>query len=139
LTIQFYIQAQKKRGHRGKIGEMTAVELTIAELLEASEIALAPSNENPENPSRTRKMIEEAFKLLHKHKVVGSYGKAPTIAPEREAAEQRRLRLQQERDTQKRIDECAQGWWKLYMQQRWRFEPPSLQPNALLPETTQNS
>ena len=109
---------------------MAPVELSIGELLELSEIML--SSDTPENPARTRKMIDEAFQLLQKDKVIGFYDKVASTAPSGETTEQRELRLKQEQDTQKRIDQCAQGWWKLYVRQYWRFEPPSVPRTNLL-------
>ena len=131
LTIQFYIQAQKKRSQREKIGDMASLELTIEELLTLSEITLTPDNQNPDNPSRIKKMIEEAFKLLQKDKVIGSYDKIAVMRPGKEKTEQQRL---QELDIQKRINECAQGWWPLYTRQLWRFDPPAVAHRLLLAE-----
>src|SRR5438067_12169926 len=90
LTIQFYVQAQKKRNRREKAGEMAPVELSIGELLELSEIML--SSDTPENPARTRKMIDEAFQLLQKDKVIGFYDKVASTAPSGETTEQEELR-----------------------------------------------
>ncbi len=121
LTIQFFLQAQSE-------GKALGLEMSMQELLEQSGV-----KPDVENPSRTRKMIEEAFKLLQKDKVIGSYARV-IVAPEAsETADQRASRMKQEQDIQRRIDECAQGWWPLYTAQRWRFEAPSSEVYPLLP------
>jgi hypothetical protein len=112
LTIQFFIQSQKACRNE--------LEMPIQELLEQSGI-----KPDMNNPSRMRKMIEEALKVLQKDGVVGSYARVIPVPPEGETSEEQAQRLQQEQDVEKRINECAQGWWSLYAAQRWRFEAPS--------------
>ena len=112
LTIQFFIQSQK--------ASKNELEMSIQELLEQSGI-----KPDMDNPSRMRKMIEEAFKVLQKDGVVGSYARVIPVSIEGETPEEQAQRLQQEQNVYKRIDECAQGWWSLYTTQQWRFEAPS--------------
>jgi hypothetical protein len=122
LTIQFFLQAQSAPG------SILSLEMSAQELLEQSGI-----KPDLDNPSRTRKMIEEPFKLLQKDKVIGSYARVISAPPAGETAEQQEIRMKQEQDIQRRIDECAQGWWLLYTAQRWRFEAPSAGVYPLLP------
>lgn len=122
LTLQFSMHATNS----------TRIELTIEDLLALSEIALTPTNQQPENPSRTKTMIDEAFKLLQTDGIISAYGRLPLAAPSDETENERCLRLEREQDSQQRIDQRAQGWWKLYLKQNWYFEAP--QPiTALLP------
>lgn len=112
LTIQFFIRAQQtKEG---------TLDLSIKELLEQS--GIKPDHDNP---SRTRKMVEEALQRLQKDQVIQAYARIIEAATGIETPEQQVLRLQREREVQSQIDQCAQGWWHLYEAQRWSFEAPS--------------
>ena len=129
LTLQFFMHAQKRTS---ALHQSVHVELTIEELLTLSEITLLPNTLQPENPARIRTMIEEAFKLLLKDGVLGGYMRLASPAPLQETGEERQKRLECEEDVQMRIDQCAQGWFKLYLKQRWCFEAPLQNSTPLL-------
>lgn len=114
LTIQFFIQAQSTKESRAEL------EMSLQALLEQSGI-----KPDPDNPSRTRKMIEEAFRVLQKDKIIGVYARVIAEIPAGATPEQQAQHHKQEQNIQQRIDECAQGWWSLYITQRWRFEAPA--------------
>ncbi len=97
LALQFRVNWYRHGG---------VVERTMKTLLEQAGI-----RPDVKRPGETRTAIESAFERLKGDGVIGTYSQVV----ESTATAQ---------EVQATIEERARGWWDVYEQQLWRFEPP---------------